>query len=91
MSSACQYRAPDSPMGSEDGSRYGTSVSGSSDGSGGSSEGSSTGTSSEGSLDLPYPGFAPVALRYLTQDSRPRSWCLKLITNPYPFSNINKF
>ena len=35
--------------------------------------------------DLPYPGFIPVTLGFLTQTSRPRSWCLRLLTNPYPF------
>nr|XP_012145317.1 PREDICTED: calsequestrin-1-like [Megachile rotundata] len=35
--------------------------------------------------ELPYPGFVPVALRYLDQNTRPRNWCLALITNPYPF------
>ncbi|KYQ53199.1 Voltage-dependent T-type calcium channel subunit alpha-1G [Trachymyrmex zeteki] len=34
---------------------------------------------------LPYPGFIPIALRYLDQTTRPRNWCLALITNPYPF------
>lgn len=34
---------------------------------------------------LPYPGFVPIALRYLDQTTRPRNWCLTLITNPYPF------
>lgn len=34
---------------------------------------------------LPYPGFVPIALRYLDQTTRPRNWCLALITNPYPF------
>ncbi|XP_060523056.1 voltage-dependent T-type calcium channel subunit alpha-1H-like [Cylas formicarius] len=34
--------------------------------------------------NLPYPGIAPVALRYLSQTTRPRSWCLALISNPYP-------
>ncbi|XP_033214107.1 voltage-dependent T-type calcium channel subunit alpha-1H-like [Belonocnema kinseyi] len=33
--------------------------------------------------DLPYPGFAPIALRYLNQNTRPRIWCLALITNPW--------
>ncbi|CAK9796452.1 Voltage-dependent T-type calcium channel subunit alpha-1G [Anthophora quadrimaculata] len=37
--------------------------------------------------DLPYPGFVPVALRYLDQNTRPRNWCLALITNPYPFGS----
>ncbi|XP_063224850.1 sodium/potassium/calcium exchanger 1-like [Bacillus rossius redtenbacheri] len=35
--------------------------------------------------DLAYPGFVPVALRYLDQSTRPRNWCLCMITNPYPF------
>lgn len=37
--------------------------------------------------ELPYPGFVPLALRYLDQTTRPRNWCLALITNPYPFSS----
>lgn len=36
---------------------------------------------------LPYPGFVAVALRYLDQTTRPRNWCLALITNPYPFDS----
>ncbi|XP_011061774.1 PREDICTED: voltage-dependent T-type calcium channel subunit alpha-1G isoform X1 [Acromyrmex echinatior] len=32
---------------------------------------------------LPYPGFIPIALRYLDQTTRPRNWCLALITNPW--------
>ena len=35
--------------------------------------------------DLAYPGFVPISLRCLKQTSRPRNWCLKLITWPYPF------
>lgn len=42
-------------------------------------------TSSDNSI-LPYPGFVEYSLKYLRQDSKPRIWCLKLITNPYPFS-----
>ncbi|XP_043279954.1 voltage-dependent T-type calcium channel subunit alpha-1G isoform X2 [Venturia canescens] len=33
--------------------------------------------------ELPYPGFVPIALRYLDQTTRPRNWCLALITNPW--------
>ncbi|XP_011497163.1 PREDICTED: voltage-dependent T-type calcium channel subunit alpha-1G [Ceratosolen solmsi marchali] len=33
--------------------------------------------------ELPYSGFVPVALRYLDQSTRPRNWCLALITNPW--------
>lgn len=42
-------------------------------------------SSSDNSI-LPYPGFVEFSLKYLRQDSKPRIWCLKLITNPYPFS-----
>ncbi|XP_045772342.1 voltage-dependent T-type calcium channel subunit alpha-1G-like isoform X3 [Maniola jurtina] len=64
---------------------------GGSDSSGGCSESDGGESDSEGGLStessggqgLPFPGFTPVALRYLTQDTRPRSWCLKLITNPW--------
>ncbi|KAG7209644.1 hypothetical protein KM043_011291 [Ampulex compressa] len=41
--------------------------------------------------ELPYPGFVAVALRYLDQTTRPRNWCLALITNPYPFEASNDF
>ncbi|KAJ7315966.1 hypothetical protein JRQ81_002128 [Phrynocephalus forsythii] len=34
---------------------------------------------------LPYPALAPVVFFYLDQHSRPRSWCLRLVCNPYPF------
>ncbi|XP_011298535.1 voltage-dependent T-type calcium channel subunit alpha-1H isoform X1 [Fopius arisanus] len=37
----------------------------------------------EDAEELPYPGFTPVALRYLDQTTRPRNWCLCLITNPW--------
>lgn len=43
-------------------------------------------TTSSGEPNLPYPGFTEISLKYLTQDTKPRNWCLKLITNPYPFS-----
>ncbi|XP_076629158.1 ca[2+]-channel protein alpha[[1]] subunit T isoform X2 [Colletes latitarsis] len=33
--------------------------------------------------ELPYPGFVPVVMRYLDQSTRPRNWCLALITNPW--------
>lgn len=34
---------------------------------------------------LPYPSMAPVVFFYLKQTTRPRSWCLKMVSNPYPF------
>lgn len=40
-------------------------------------------TTSSGEPNLPYPGFPEIALKYLTQDARPRNWCLLLITNPW--------
>ncbi|XP_014366903.2 voltage-dependent T-type calcium channel subunit alpha-1G isoform X2 [Papilio machaon] len=62
-----------------------------SESSGGCSDSEGGNSDSEGGLStesssgqgLPFPGFTPVALRYLTQETRPRSWCLKLITNPW--------
>uniref|UniRef100_A0A2I3HMH0 Voltage-dependent T-type calcium channel subunit alpha-1G n=1 Tax=Nomascus leucogenys TaxID=61853 RepID=A0A2I3HMH0_NOMLE len=33
---------------------------------------------------LPYPALAPVVFLYLSQDSRPRRWCLRTVCNPYP-------
>ncbi|RZF46764.1 hypothetical protein LSTR_LSTR002627 [Laodelphax striatellus] len=35
--------------------------------------------------DLPYPGFVAISLKYLDQKSKPRNWCLAMITSPYPF------
>ncbi|XP_029456505.1 voltage-dependent T-type calcium channel subunit alpha-1G isoform X3 [Rhinatrema bivittatum] len=32
---------------------------------------------------LPYPAVAPVVFFYLSQDSRPRSWCLRIVCNPW--------
>ncbi|KAI5623255.1 voltage-dependent T-type calcium channel subunit alpha-1G isoform X9 [Silurus asotus] len=39
----------------------------------------------EGEEALPYPSLAPVVFFYLKQTTRPRSWCLKMVCNPYPF------
>lgn len=50
-----------------------------------SEDGDTGSTTSSGEPNLPYPGFPEIALKYLTQDARPRNWCLQLITNPYPF------
>lgn len=38
-----------------------------------------------GEESLPYPTLAPVVFFYLKQTTRPRSWCLKMVCNPYPF------
>ena len=37
---------------------------------------------------LPYPGFVPITLGFMTQYSRPRNFCLRMITNPYPFFQL---
>ncbi|KAK7790812.1 hypothetical protein R5R35_012067 [Gryllus longicercus] len=84
------------PLAAELESSGGSSASSASSSSGSSS--SSDSSSSEDSEDgeeeeeeedeggaLPYPGFAPIVFRYLDQRSRPRNWCLRVITNPYPF------
>nr|XP_015838484.1 PREDICTED: voltage-dependent T-type calcium channel subunit alpha-1G isoform X2 [Tribolium castaneum] len=44
---------------------------------------SGSGSGIEVDPNLPYPGIAPIALRYLSQTTRPRSWCLALISNPW--------
>uniref|UniRef100_T1JN11 Uncharacterized protein n=1 Tax=Strigamia maritima TaxID=126957 RepID=T1JN11_STRMM len=36
-------------------------------------------------MQLAHPGFAPVSLYCMSQTTRPRTWCLAMITNPYPF------
>lgn len=41
--------------------------------------------SASGGESLPYPTLAPVVFFYLKQTTRPRSWCLKMVCNPYPF------
>ncbi|XP_062416038.1 voltage-dependent T-type calcium channel subunit alpha-1G isoform X1 [Pungitius pungitius] len=40
-------------------------------------------TSASGDENLPYPAMAPVIFFYLKQTTRPRSWCLKLVCNPW--------
>lgn len=57
-------------------SSYGSSCSAS------SCDGSET-SSSSGDPNLPYPGFPELSMNYLTQEMRPRNWCLLLITNPW--------
>lgn len=39
-------------------------------------------STSSGQPNLPYPGFVEFSFKYLSQESRPRNWCLQLITNP---------
>jgi len=35
--------------------------------------------------ELPYPEYVEKAFLYFLQTTRPRNWCLQLITWPYPF------
>ncbi|KAL3967385.1 DNA ligase 4 [Sarotherodon galilaeus] len=44
--------------------------------------------SASGGDTLPYPTLAPVVFFYLKQTTRPRSWCLKMVCNPYPFPSM---
>ncbi|XP_034425651.1 voltage-dependent T-type calcium channel subunit alpha-1G isoform X6 [Hippoglossus hippoglossus] len=49
-------------------------------------DGISTGgeeASASGDESLPYPTMAPVVFFYLKQTTRPRSWCLKMVANPW--------
>ncbi|XP_026207393.1 voltage-dependent T-type calcium channel subunit alpha-1G isoform X2 [Anabas testudineus] len=39
--------------------------------------------STSGGENLPYPTLAPVVFFYLKQTTRPRSWCLKMVCNPW--------
>lgn len=48
-----------------------------------SCDGSDTSSNSSGEPNLPYPGFPELSMNYLTQEMRPRNWCLLLITNPW--------
>ncbi|KAM9557327.1 uncharacterized protein ACIB01_008601 [Guaruba guarouba] len=44
---------------------------------------------SEEEEQVPYPALAPTAFFCLKQTTRPRSWCLRLVCNPYPFPRDN--
>ncbi|XP_037610915.1 voltage-dependent T-type calcium channel subunit alpha-1G isoform X4 [Sebastes umbrosus] len=39
--------------------------------------------SASGDEDLPFPAMAPVVFFYLKQSTRPRSWCLNMVANPW--------
>lgn len=36
----------------------------------------------------PYPMLAPVVFFCIKQTTRPRSWCLRMVCNPYPLTNV---
>ncbi|XP_052896523.1 voltage-dependent T-type calcium channel subunit alpha-1G [Anopheles moucheti] len=53
------------------------------DTSGSSCSDGDTSSSSYDEPNLPYPGFTEFSLKYLAQETKPRIWCLQLITNPW--------
>ncbi|XP_077130492.1 voltage-dependent T-type calcium channel subunit alpha-1H isoform X3 [Ranitomeya variabilis] len=58
-------------------------------GSGGSSSRSrEQGQGSEEGEQVPYPALAPTVFFWLKQTTRPRSWCLRLVCNPW-FEHIS--
>uniref|UniRef100_A0A5S6PYF0 Uncharacterized protein n=2 Tax=Trichuris muris TaxID=70415 RepID=A0A5S6PYF0_TRIMR len=46
----------------------------------------------EGQADgsVPYPAYSARALFCLDQRTPPRSWCLRIVSNPYPFSSKSR-
>lgn len=48
-------------------------------------DGKTTDDDDDNELLLPFPEFEPKSLLVFGQTTRPRSWCLKMITWPYPF------
>lgn len=56
---------------------------GSADGGGGGDAPTLDGASEE-QEQQPYPALAPVVFFCIKQTTRPRSWCLRVVCNPYP-------
>ncbi|CAL8305121.1 unnamed protein product [Merluccius merluccius] len=46
-------------------------------------------TSEEEEEQQPYPGLAPVVFFCVKQTTRPRSWCLRMVCNPYPLHTLS--
>nr|XP_046229572.1 histone H3.v1-like [Scatophagus argus] len=40
-------------------------------------------------LVVPYPELVPVVFFCLKQTTCPRSWCIRMVSNPYPFDTVN--
>lgn len=38
-------------------------------------------------LVVPFPDLAPVVFFCLKQTTCPRSWCIRMVSNPYPFTH----
>jgi voltage-dependent calcium channel T type alpha-1G len=49
----------------------------------GEEEGGEEDNEDEEEEKLLFPGYVPVAFKYWTQESKPRFWCLKMITSPW--------
>lgn len=96
---AVLYRAPGHGQAAEDedkGSTWGPDGSegsnssetrGSADGDGGgggSGDAPAPDGASEEQEQQPYPALAPVVFFCIKQTTRPRSWCLRVVCNPYP-------
>jgi len=47
-------------------------------------------TAAENDDELPYPEYNEKAFYYFLQTTRPRNWCLQLITWPYPFCTCSR-
>ncbi|XP_064414921.1 voltage-dependent T-type calcium channel subunit alpha-1H [Latimeria chalumnae] len=71
------------PREEEDGGSAGKSVLGSLGSAGSSARDRAQELGSEEEEQVPYPALAPVVVFCLKQTTRPRSWCLKLVCNPW--------
>ncbi|KAF7691118.1 voltage-dependent T-type calcium channel subunit alpha-1G isoform X7 [Silurus meridionalis] len=56
----------------------------SADGSGGGGDAPAPDGASEEQEQQPYPALAPIVFFCIKQTTRPRSWCLRVVCNPYP-------
>lgn len=58
---------------------------GSADGGGGDAPAPDGASEEQEQEQQPYPALAPVVFFCIKQTTRPRSWCLRVVCNPYPF------
>ncbi|GLD63879.1 voltage-dependent T-type calcium channel subunit alpha-1H-like protein [Lates japonicus] len=47
------------------------------------------GSSDTSVLVVPYPELVPVVFFCLKQTTCPRSWCIRMVSSPYPFYTVN--
>ncbi|XP_018092078.2 voltage-dependent T-type calcium channel subunit alpha-1H isoform X2 [Xenopus laevis] len=71
------------PSEEEDGGNAEKSALGSLGSGGSSGRGREQGMGSEEGEQVPYPALAPTVFFCLSQTTRPRSWCLRLVCNPW--------